>query len=119
MNKKIPYGRHYLDDSDIEALFSLNSLETPSIVQFHHRNIAYLIFIFYLFILFMILRNSGYMYLRNISLLIFISLFVQIFLGILTILSGAQIILASLHQIGSILLVTTSLILVFKNSKIN
>ena len=35
------------------------------------------------------------------------------------ILSGAQIILASMHQIGSIILVTTSLILVFKNSKIS
>jgi len=110
---------YFPDDSDIKTLFSLNSFETPSIVQFYHRNIAYLIFIFYLFILFMILRNSGYMYLRNISLLIFISLFVQFFLGVLTILSGAQIILASLHQIGSIFLVTTSLILVFKNSRIN
>ena len=37
----------------------------------------------------------------------------------LTILSGAPIVLASLHQIGSIFLVTTSLILVFKNTKIN
>ena len=33
--------------------------------------------------------------------------------------SGAQIILASMHQIGSIILISTSLILVFKNSKIN
>jgi len=43
----------------------------------------------------------------------------QISLGILTVLFGAQIILASIHQIGSILLITASLILVFKNSKIN
>ena len=54
-----------------------------------------------------------------ISTILFITLLLQIFLGILTILSGAQIILASLHQIGSIFLVTASLILVFKNSKIN
>jgi len=40
-------------------------------------------------------------------------------LGILTVLSGAQIFLASMHQIVSILLITTSLILVFKNSRIN
>jgi len=31
MNKKIPYGRHYLDDSDIEAV--VNVLESPSITQ--------------------------------------------------------------------------------------
>jgi len=40
-------------------------------------------------------------------------------LGILTVLSGAQIFLASMHQIGSIFLITASIILVFKNSKIN
>ena len=40
-------------------------------------------------------------------------------LGIFTVISGAQIILASLHQIGSIFLVTFSVILVFKSTKIN
>jgi len=110
---------YFPDDSDIKNLFSLKSLEKPSIVQFLHRNIAYFIFILYLFILFKILRNRQFIYLRNTALLICISLLVQIFLGILTILSGAQIFLASLHQIGSIFLVTTSLILIFKNTKIN
>ena len=110
---------YFPDDADIKNLFSLKSLENPSIVQFLHRNMAYFIFILYLFILFKILRNRQFRYLRNTALLIFISLFVQILLGILTILSGAPIVLASLHQIGSIFLVTTSLILVFKNTKIN
>ena len=110
---------YYPDDSDIKILFSLNSFETPSVVQFIHRNIAYIIFIFYLPILYLILKNNVFMYLRNTALLIFIFLFLQIFLGILTVLSGAQITLSSIHQIGSIFLVTTSLILVFKNSRIN
>ena len=56
---------------------------------------------------------------RKTILLVFVSLTLQIVLGILTVLSGAQIILASMHQIGSIILVTTSLILVFKNSRVN
>ncbi|MDC0059679.1 COX15/CtaA family protein [Pelagibacteraceae bacterium] len=110
---------YYPDDSEIKNFFSLNSFETPSIVQFIHRNMAYIIFVFYLLILYKIFENKGFVYLRNTSLLIFTSLIIQIFLGVLTILSGAQIIFASLHQIGSIFLVTTSLILVFKNSKIN
>ena len=62
---------------------------------------------------------KDFTYLRNTTLLVFIFLLLQTFLGILTVLSGAQIILASMHQIGSILLITTSLILVFKNSRIN
>ena len=66
-----------------------------------------------------VLGNKNFLYLKkNIFYLLGVLIF-QIFLGILTILSGAQIILASLHQVGSIFLVTTSLILVFKNYKIN
>ena len=109
----------YPDDSSLDVLFSFKAFETPSVIQFIHRNIAYLIFIFYLFILYTILKNNEFLYLKKTALLIFISLVIQIFLGILTILSGAMIVLASLHQIGSIILITTAVILVFKNYKIN
>jgi len=110
---------YFPDDSNIKDLFSLKALETPSIVQFIHRNIAYLIILLFCFILVKIYRNKDFVYLRGAVLLVFIFLFLQTFLGILTVLSGAQIILASIHQIGSILLITSSLILVFKNSRIN
>ena len=110
---------YFPDDSKIRDLFSMKAFETPSIVQFLHRNIAYFIILLFSFIATIIYRNKDFIYLRNTILLIFIFLLLQIFLGILTVLSGAQIILASMHQIGSILLVTTSLILVFKNSRIN
>ena len=66
-----------------------------------------------------IFKNSEYTYLRKTSLIVLLFLLLQIFLGVLTILSGAQIVIASMHQIGSILLITSSLILVFKNSKTN
>ena len=112
-------GSFFPDDSNIKDLFSLNSFEAPSIVQFIHRNIAYFIFVFLLFILIKIFKNDDFMHLRKTILLVFFSLLLQIFLGILTVLSGAQIFIASMHQIGSILLITTSLILVFKNSRIN
>ena len=93
--------------------------ETPSLVQFMHRNMAYLSILLFFLIATIIYKNNDFIHLRKITVMIFIFLFLQIFLGILTILSGAQIILASMHQIGSILLITTSLILVFKNSRIN
>ena len=111
--------KYFPDDSNLRDLFSMKALETPSIVQFIHRNLAYLIIILFTFIATVIYKNQDFIYLRKIVLLIFIFLFLQIFLGILTVLSGAQIILASMHQVGSILLIITSLILVFKNSKIN
>jgi len=110
---------YFPDDSNIKDLFSINVLETPSIVQFIHRNIAYFIILLFGLIATMIYKNKDFVYLRSVVLLVFVFLFLQTFLGILTVLSGAQIILASMHQIGSILLITSSLILVFKNSRIN
>ena len=110
---------YFPDDSNLRDLFSLKALETPSILQFIHRNVAYFIILLFSFIAIIIYRYKDFTYLKNITQLIFIFLFLQTFLGILTVLSGSWIILASMHQTGSILLVTTSLILVFKNSRIN
>ena len=110
---------YFPNDSNIKDLFSINAFETPSIVQFIHRNVAYLIIFLFSYIAIIIYRNEEFIYLRRTALLIFVFLFLQTFLGILTVLSGAQIILASMHQIGSIFLITSSLILVFKNSRIN
>jgi len=110
---------YFPDDSNLKDLLSIKAFETPSIVQFIHRNMAYLIIILFIFILTVIYRNKNFIYFRRTALLIFIFLLLQTFLGILTVLSGAQIILASMHQIGSIFLITSSLILVFKNSRIS
>jgi len=110
---------YFPNDSNIKDLFSIKAFETPSIVQFIHRNVAYFIIFLFSSIATIIYRNEEFIYLRRTALLIFVFLFLQTFLGILTVLSGAQIILASMHQIGSIFLITSSLILVFKNSRIN
>jgi cytochrome c oxidase assembly protein subunit 15 len=71
----------------------------------------------FLFILFIIFNNDDLIYLRKSAIFVFLFLLLQFFLGILTIIFGAQIFLASLHQLGSIILLTTTLILVFKNSR--
>jgi len=110
---------YFPDDSNLKDLFSVKAFETPSVVQFIHRNMAYFIILLFGVIAAIIYGKKDFVYLKKTTLLIFISLLLQIFLGILTVLSGAQIILASMHQIGSILLITASLILVFKNTKIN
>ena len=110
---------YFPDDATLKNLISLKSFEIPSIVQFIHRNMAYLIFLLFIVILIMTFKSKDFFYLRNTTLYILLALILQIFLGIFTVLSGAQIVLASMHQIGSIFLISTSLILVFKNSKIN
>ncbi len=110
---------YFPNDSNVNDLFSLSAFETPSIVQFIHRNLAYFIFILFFFIAVPVFFNTRFEHLRKITFMIFITLLLQIILGILTILSGAQIVIASMHQFGSILLIITSVILVFKNSRIN
>jgi len=108
---------YFPDDVLFKNIFTLNLFETPSLVQFVHRNIAYFIFVIFLYIFYVVFKNENFVYLRKTILLIFLSLIFQIILGIFTIISGAEILLASLHQIGSIILITTSTVLVFKNSK--
>ena len=112
-------GDYFPDDEKVKNLFTFNSLDSASIVQFIHRNIAYVISFLFFIILITVFINNNYKFFRKIVLINFIFLIVQFFLGILTLLSGANIILASLHQIGSIFLVSASLILVYKNYKIN
>ena len=106
------------DDSKFSQLFELSAFSDPSLVQFMHRNLAYLILIFYLFLLIKIYRQNlkGLFYSIN---LIGIILFVQIILGILTLVSGAQIMLSSMHQISSIFLVSSTIYFLFLNKKTN
>ena len=108
---------YFPDDSLFGDLFSLKLFETPSLVQFVHRNVAYIMMALFLVILFIIFNNDDLLYLRKSAIFVFLFLLLQFFLGILTIIFGAQIFIASLHQLGSIILLTATLILVFKNSR--
>jgi len=106
------------DDNKIINIFKLSAFSDPSIVQFMHRNLAYIILIFYLIVLFKIYKKkliNLYFAINLVGLL----LFTQILLGILTLLYGAQILLASMHQISSIFLVSSSVYLLYLNSKFN
>ena len=110
---------YFPDDSMFNDLFSLKVFETPSLAQFLHRNVAYIMLLFFLVILFIVFNNVDLAYLRKSAILVFLFLLLQLFLGILTIIFGTQIFFASMHQLGSIMLLTATLILVFKNSRIN
>ena len=109
---------YFPDDSSIVNLFNLNAFNDPSLVQFMHRNLAYLIFIFYLLILFVVYKNNASNFFKVIKIIGFI-LIIQIVLGIVTLLSGAQMIFSSMHQISSIFLVSSSVYLVYLNLSTN
>ena len=106
---------YFPDDNNFINLFKISAFSDPSLVQFMHRNLAYLILLFYLLMLIKIYRNN----LKNLFLSIKIVgffVFIQILLGIFTLVYGAQIILASMHQISSIFLVSSSVYLLYLNT---
>ena len=87
-----------------------------SLVQFYHRNLAYFITI-YIFILgIYIYKNKIKKIYYSFNLMIFF-LIIQVILGVLTLLSGLNIYLASAHQIGSVLLILGSINLYYSYIK--
>ena len=109
---------YFPDDNSFVNLFKLSVFSDPSLVQFIHRNLAYIIGFSYLLIFYKIYKNKMYDLYKCINVLgAFIIL--QIILGILTIINGAQIFIASMHQISSIFLVSTCIYFLFINTKFN
>ena len=112
-------GNNYFpDDNAIDDLFKLTAFDSPSLVQFIHRNLAYVILLFFLFILFDVYKNKLTNFYLPVNLVGFL-LFLQIFLGIITLLYGAQILVSSMHQISSIFLVSSCVYLLYINKKFN
>jgi len=109
---------YFPDDSKIKDLFSLTALNHPSLIQFIHRNLAYLILFFYFLILFKIYKNKLTRFFYSIKLIGGL-LILQIILGIFTLLNGAQIYLSSMHQISSIFLVSSCIYFLYLNSNTN
>ena len=109
---------YFPDDSLPVNLFNLSSFNDPSLVQFMHRNLAYFILFIYLLILINIYKSKLRTFFKVIKIIGFF-LTLQIALGILTLISGVQIFLASMHQISSIFLICSSLYLVYLNYSSN
>ena len=112
-------GNNYFpDDNAIVDLFKLTAFDSPSLVQFIHRNLAYVILLFFLIILFDVYKNKLASFYLPLNIVGFL-LFLQIFLGIITLLYGAQILVSSMHQISSIFLVSSCVYLLYINKKFN
>ncbi len=105
---------YYPNDVNFKDYKQFLNLNDRSVVQFIHRNLAYIIFFLLIFIGFNIKKlNKKNLYKPYFYLLIFI--FIQIILGILALITDLHIAIASLHQISSIFLILLSLNFYYKS----
>ena len=64
--------------------------------------------VIYIYLLIFVIKDSNKIF-RKPILIIGISLFLQVLLGVITLLSGVKIVYASLHQINSIFIILSTL----------
>ena len=109
---------YFPNDNNIYNLFKISAFSDPSLVQFIHRNLAYFICFYYILVFYKIYKNKMYDLYNSIN---FLGLFIiiQVVLGIFTIIFGAQIYIASMHQISSIFLVSSCIYFYYINTNIN
>ncbi len=98
----------YPDDQLKNYSINFSILNDRSLVQFFHRNLAYLIIGYSLYLTIYIYNKKIIKLYKPLKILIFF-LLVQVILGIFTLISGLNIYLASMHQITSVLLVLSAL----------
>jgi len=103
---------YFPDDSEFIEFLDITFFDNPSLVQFMHRNLAYLVVIVYIYLSFFVFKGKNIKF-RKPIIIIGISLFLQVALGVLTILSGVKIVYASLHQINSILIILSTLYFIY------
>ena len=106
-------GSFFPNDVKFNDVINSQLLSNPSIVQFLHRSTAYLL-LFFIIIL-------NYFYIKqkyNFKYILFfdVAIIIQILLGIITLISGVEIRYASLHQLGSVLVLTSYTLILYKNS---
>ena len=106
-------GSFFPNDVKFSDVINSQLFNNPSIVQFLHRITAYLL-LFSIIFLNLIYIKKKYA-IKNI-LYFDIAILIQIFLGIITLISGVEIKYASLHQLGSILVLSSYFLLLYKNS---
>ena len=105
-------GNFLPNDVEFKDVIDTQLFNNPSIVQFLHRFTAYVLLLFIVILNYTFMKNN-----YGIKNIIFfdVAILVQIFLGIVTLISGVEIKYASLHQLGSIFVLTTYIIILYKN----
>ena len=106
-------GTFFPSDVNREDYLSSQLFYNPSIVQFFHRFTAYILLFFITVLNYLFIKKR----LDILNILLFdFAILLQIFLGVITLLSGVEIKYASLHQLGSIFVLSSYLLILYKNS---
>jgi heme a synthase len=106
-------GKFIPDDINKNDLYNFNSLNNPTVVQFYHRFLAYILTTFLVVLNYFFYKKK--INFKSIMILNSAILF-QMILGILTLITGVKIYYASLHQLGSVFVLTSFLFIYYKNT---
>jgi cytochrome c oxidase assembly protein subunit 15 len=106
-------GTFFPGDVNVNDYLSSQLFYNPSIIQFFHRITAYILLFFIIILNYLFIKNE-----MNIKYIAFfdLAILLQVFLGVITLLSGVEIKYASLHQLGSIFVLNSYLFIMYKNS---
>lgn len=97
-----------------EGLFLLdpwwsNILDNPLTVQFDHRMVAYLVFIVAIGLFAKVLTSGHSERLKSAGLFVLLSVFIQMGLGIFTLLEAVPVTLGVMHQVGGVLVLLSAI----------
>jgi cytochrome c oxidase assembly protein subunit 15 len=106
-------GSFIPDDTIKTDLYNLESLNNASVIQFYHRLVAYILILFLIILNYFFYKNK--IELKPIMFFNFAILF-QVILGIVTLITGVKIYYASLHQLGSVFVLSSFLFIYYKNT---
>ena len=110
-------GQNFMpDDIYFDNMNILIDFGNHSLVQFYHRIFAYFIVLYVLLLSIYVYKNRIVKLYFPLKILLFF-LFLQIILGVSTLISGLNIYLASIHQITSVLLVLSAINLYYLRTK--
>ncbi len=107
---------YFPNDYNGKLLSDFINFENHSLVQFYHRNIAYLISIYIFILSFLIIKNKKMKSLKPLIILITV-ISLQIILGIFTLISQLNMFVAASHQVLSVILILSSINLYYSSIK--
>ena len=106
-------GSFIPDDTIKTDLYNLESLNNASVIQFYPRIVAYILIFFLIILNYFFYKNK----IESKPIIFFnFAILFQVILGIVTLITGVKIYYASLHQLGSVFVLSSFLFIYYKNT---
>ena len=105
---------YFPDDVNLKKITVKTIFYDRSLIQFLHRNLAYFILLYgFIIMIYIYIKKLNELYIPFTIVFLFLGL--QILLGIVTLISGLNIVFASIHQVSTIFLLSSSIYLCHKS----